>query len=308
MVEFRGAWQELVDWPKRYALDISDYVSAVKSFLPEATDEQKAYLWERAVAERASGDSERIYWAEHSMFPILRFSSEEQRRQFLNNFDFDTLSNGFVAPVIVAIYASALKEPERRETFEKSWQQAIKWGWQRHHDSEFVDAEDNEVRQPAAMPELLSHFDAKIILEKWNEIITSYENDSWDNGTYYDPDMGGDRVSGLYTFRWLNALAHAIPAEYTAVAVRQICDIQYYSAHPYRRAGVIKRLIAGNEAGSRILRETYERLLAETEVPDYSARDPFAIAAELVLLMPEASREDEMMARVSYAIRKSLRK
>lgn len=263
------------------------------TFLPVATDEQKAILWERALEGLKDSDIDWVYDAERSIARILRSVSFEMRKKLLKDFNLDSLTSRST-PTIFALYAESFLGKQRHELFQRTWKVLIKFSLQ---------SQEDEVVQ------VLKFFDKEFLREKWNEILDSYQSNEWEGKGYYDPNMGGEKISGLYVFQWLAALANVVPSAEIEEAIKQICDIRYMSAHPYRRSWVIKRLVAEREDSSQVLNNFFRKLLEEPAVigDSRSFRDPHAIAAEILLLLPEKARDEEGMAKVLYAIRKAFK-
>lgn len=283
----KDIWQEIERWPKTRFVDTSEYLEAIRNFLPEAADEQFDFLWNRALEEKGSGDSERIHWAESSMRVMLEFATKEQVLRYMEGMELDSFWNRFAAPKIIALYGQALEGKGQREVFRRAWQEAMR----------------STSRKEDFLVWILSRFDEDTVWEIWEEILNSYENNQW-NGDIYHLDLNRKNVSGYQTFEILRSIASVIPEAKKVTAIEQICDLKHFSAHPYRRASVLRKLIAGDDKAARNLRSVFEKLLLERTFTD--ERDPQAIAAEVLLILPEELRGEGSMASLVYSVRKSV--
>jgi hypothetical protein len=115
-------FDELRNW--RGAIDTPSYAHAVNERLPDLSNDEIVFLWNRALAEQKSDDDERQWFGEITIANIVSFLPNEVRRKDIPNLDLSTFSNKKVKAILL-LQLSKLSTGDKREELQKeAWENA----------------------------------------------------------------------------------------------------------------------------------------------------------------------------------------
>lgn len=170
-------FDELRNW--RGAIDTPSYAHAVNERLPYLSEKEIVFLWERAVSEQKSHDSERQWFGEITMGNIFSYLPDNLRKQNISRLDLNTFSNEKVKTIFL-LHLSEFSTGETREALQKeAWMCsishindpvkntsdthafALEWSGREGHDKHLV-----------WIDTIIDKYDIAVINDIWSSYIT----------------------------------------------------------------------------------------------------------------------------------------
>lgn len=277
------AFNALKRWNDWGSIDTPSYAHAVNTLIPYLYEEQVLFLWERAIKELESDDSEHRYFGEITIAGIAPFLPYSKKGSLLESIDTSSVKNEKVMAVLLLEKSSCLCGDERIALQIESWQYAANhYNSPRYSQScmyantlewKDSDSKTDSTKFVGWLEYFLSNLEQDAILSVWQAHISKVPLIKY----------GEDKIR---FFGQLRSLASNIPADYIVQALGEIIEIFVTIGRQIETTDLIKLLISRLPEGTQKVtwQKVFDDLLAYN--PPFLLADPYKLAGLLTYAMP----------------------
>jgi hypothetical protein len=128
MVSKEDAFTVLREWENRgRSLDAPSYIQTLAGLLPQLTENQVDFLWDRAISESRNEDHERKWFGEISLYTIalhLYKLTKHKRLSLLEKLNFTSFKNKKAAASLMFMKSVLLDKSDRVKLQKEAWEYA----------------------------------------------------------------------------------------------------------------------------------------------------------------------------------------